>query len=130
MGATRTVDLALLEPFVAPGVFTRIDPAVEALLAPLPELHDRVLGCVEFCYTLHAGRTIDYAAGGGSGVPGADELIERRKYLRPEHHFPHQPRSRSFVPRGACSRTRRSRGLDHATLAVARVAPRLRDRCA
>ena len=81
MTAMRTVHLALLKPFVPPGVFTRIDPDVEACLTPLPELRDRVLGCVEFCHTLHAGRMTGYSSE-GKQVPDAEELSKRRKYLR------------------------------------------------
>lgn len=72
MGTIRNVDLGLLGHFVPPGVFTRIDPEVEALLGPLPEVRDRVAGCVEFCGRLELGTT----------GPSPEELPSRRKYLR------------------------------------------------
>ena len=75
MSASPVLDLGLLTSFVAPGAFTRIDPAVEGALAPLPEVRERVAGCVSFCYSVGAG---DHA----NGAKGPIDVGQRRKYLR------------------------------------------------
>jgi hypothetical protein len=70
-----SLKLSLLAHFDPPGVFTRIDPGVEVLLARLPEVKERVNGCVSFCYTMGADIR-------DRGAPTADELADRRKHLR------------------------------------------------
>jgi len=69
------LNLGLLTHFEAPGVFTRIDPAVFAAMSPLREVLERVKGCVHFSHRMKA----DFAH---RLTPTADEVDSRRKYLR------------------------------------------------
>ncbi len=71
MVSTRTVDIRKLTEFQAPGVFMRIDPAIEPYLLGKEETCERVEGCVQFCW---------YIASEGSNKD--EEPNRRRKYLR------------------------------------------------
>ena len=74
------LDFKLLESYESPGVFIRIDPEVESKLCGLPEVHDRVSGCVEFCYLLHAGRVVTYKS--FEETLSTEDVINRRRFLR------------------------------------------------
>lgn len=69
----RTVDISRISSYDPPGVFTRIDPEVEALIPRDSEIIDRVKGCVKFCHLLGVDK--DRPIGDG-------DLKSRRKYLR------------------------------------------------
>lgn len=71
MGSTRTVDIKKLTEFLAPGVFMRVDPAIEPYLFGKEEIRERVEGCVRFCWH------IAYEGSDKDEEPG-----KRRKYLR------------------------------------------------
>jgi hypothetical protein len=58
-------------------VWTRIDPAVEERLTEFRELHERLKGCVEFCFLLNQG-----LSGTEKSALSVAELSDRRKFLR------------------------------------------------
>lgn len=69
------IDLALLCPAKAPQVFKQVDPDLRRRLEALPEVLDRVDGCVHFCAL-----TNSEAAGAESADASAARA--RQKYLR------------------------------------------------
>lgn len=71
--AFRKVDTSKLSSYQSPGVFTRIDPAVEAALPGDSEVLERIKGCVSFCHLLGKDEHLS---------DSALEPKERRKFLR------------------------------------------------
>jgi hypothetical protein len=69
------VDLNLLKNYSPPGMFMHIDPGIEEKLVRLPEVQERVKGCVRFCWHI-AYQPPD------TDINADNDAKKRQKYLR------------------------------------------------